>query len=88
MRPPTARHLFICIAFAVPFVTGCGIVEPGDTYEMPRAVTRPVEVSGDQRFAAISNSALDPAGATAFKARLNRIVPLWAEYINLIAVGG
>lgn len=33
-------------------------------------------------------SALDPAGAEALKARLDRIVPVWVEYIRLTAVGG
>jgi hypothetical protein len=33
-------------------------------------------------------AALDPAGAEALKARLDRIVPVWVEYITLTAVGG
>ena len=33
-------------------------------------------------------AALDPAGAALFRERLNRIAPLWIEYINLTVVGG
>ena len=33
-------------------------------------------------------AALDPAGAEALKARLDRIVPVWVQYIRLTAVGG
>lgn len=33
-------------------------------------------------------AALDPAGAEALKARLDRITPVWVEYITLTAVGG
>lgn len=67
MRSQKARHLLICIALAVPFAAGCGIVEPGDTFDIPRAVTRPVKVSGDQQFTAIASGffhscALDTAG--------------------------
>ncbi len=67
MRSLKVRHTLICIAFVAPFVTGCGIVEPGETYSIPRAVTRPVKVSGDQRFADISSGyfhscAIDNAG--------------------------
>jgi hypothetical protein len=40
------------------------------------------------RLAADPYSVLDPAGAAALKSRLDRIVPLWTEYINLTAVGG
>jgi hypothetical protein len=40
------------------------------------------------RLAADPYSALDPASADAFKARLGRIVPVWVEYVRLTAVGG
>lgn len=40
------------------------------------------------RLAADPYSALDPASAEAFKARLGRIVPVWVEYVTLTAVGG
>jgi hypothetical protein len=33
-------------------------------------------------------AALDPAGAEALKSRLDRITPVWVEYITLTAVGG
>lgn len=33
-------------------------------------------------------AALDPAGAEALKARLDRITPVWVEYITLTAVSG
>ena len=40
------------------------------------------------RLASDPYAALDPAGAEALKARLDRIVPVWVEYITLTAVGG
>ena len=40
------------------------------------------------RLASDPYASLDPAGAAALKSRLDRIVPLWIEYINLTAVGG
>ena len=40
------------------------------------------------RLAADPYSALDPASADAFKARLGRIVPVWVEYVTLTAVSG
>ena len=33
-------------------------------------------------------AALDPASASALKARIDRIVPVWVEYVNLTAVAG
>jgi hypothetical protein len=41
-----------------------------------------------QMLASDPYAALDPAGAAALKARLDRIVPVWAEYVNLTAVAG
>jgi hypothetical protein len=40
------------------------------------------------RLAGDPYASLDPAGAAALKTRLGRIVPLWARYVNLTAVGG
>ena len=40
------------------------------------------------RLASDPYSALDPAGAELLKGRMDRIVPLWIEYINLTVVGG
>ena len=41
-----------------------------------------------QMLASDAYAALDPAGAAALKARIDRIVPVWAEYVNLTAVAG
>lgn len=41
-----------------------------------------------QMLASDPYAALDPAGAAALKARIDRIVPVWAEYVNLTAVAG
>lgn len=40
------------------------------------------------RLASDPYASLDPAGAAALQARLDRIAPLWIEYIRLTAVGG
>jgi hypothetical protein len=40
------------------------------------------------RLASDPYSALDPQSAELLKSRLDRIVPLWIEYINLTVVGG
>jgi hypothetical protein len=40
------------------------------------------------RLASDPYSALDPASAELVKGRLNRIAPLWIEYVNLTVVGG
>ena len=40
------------------------------------------------RLASDPYSALDPASAELLKGRMDRIVPLWIEYINLTVVGG
>jgi hypothetical protein len=40
------------------------------------------------RLASDPYSALDPASADLVKGRMDRIVPLWIEYINLTVVGG
>lgn len=40
------------------------------------------------RLASDPYASLDPAGAAALKARIDRIAPLWIEYIRLTAVGG
>jgi hypothetical protein len=40
------------------------------------------------RLASDPYSALDPASAELVKGRMDRIVPLWIEYINLTVVGG
>jgi hypothetical protein len=40
------------------------------------------------RLAGDPYTALDPASAELLKARMNRIAPLWIEYINLTVVGG
>ncbi len=41
-----------------------------------------------ERLASDPYASLDPASAEALKARLDRIVPVWVEYITLTAVGG
>ena len=40
------------------------------------------------RLASDPYAALDPASAAELKSRIDRIAPLWIEYINLTAVGG
>lgn len=40
------------------------------------------------RLASDPYAAIDPAGAAEFKSRLNRIVPLWVQYVNMTAVAG
>lgn len=41
-----------------------------------------------QMLSSDAYAALDPASAAALKARIDRIVPVWAEYVNLTAVAG
>lgn len=40
------------------------------------------------RLASDPYAALDPASAAELKSRIDRIAPVWIEYINLTAVGG
>ncbi|HEX2721313.1 MAG TPA: hypothetical protein VHM24_00235 [Gemmatimonadaceae bacterium] len=49
------RNFTITIAVLTLSASGCGIVEPPGTYDIPRAVTHPAEVSGDHTFSVISS---------------------------------
>jgi alpha-tubulin suppressor-like RCC1 family protein len=65
---PKSRVILIYVTLACGITTACDIAGPNDTYDIPRAVTRPIPVSGTQRFSVVSSGfmhtcAIDTSGS-------------------------